>query len=460
MAKMEICTQRILYRIRTSRMIKAIKASRPVQRCREFGAFCNTNRYLLQIALIILYRLCLDFVYIKEISPLYSYAGFTVDLNPLWYLCTLLTVAIFSPFLAALLEKQAPSAAMITFISLLYFIPLTSYCGCRQGNILFFIIGICYWAILLLLEFRLPILYIKRPSYRHASAFFAVLTILSALFVLYISGRYAGFRITLNLTNVYGIRAEAADYNIPGIFSYILSGMPILLSFLLLYWLQRRKYLVVGGLCIVFLLLFSISAQKSTFFLLLLILAGYFFYRKWMLRWAPALLILMVIGSVLIKELFGSLWIMSMFIRRVMYLPVQISEAYMEFFQNQPLNLFRYGIMGKLSFDGIYSSGVPYIIGEYMGSAGTSCNNGLLGDVFANLPTIMGLFILPLILVLCFRLMNAVTYQHEPKVTIALCIYFANSFINCSWSVALLSHGFLIACLMLYFFPKKEIQTS
>lgn len=145
---------------------------------------------------------------------------------------------------------------------------------------------------------------------------------------------------------------------------------------------------------------------------------------------------------------------MSLFFRRVMYVPVQISEHCAMYASLRPLNLFQQGIMGKLSFESIYSANISKVIGAYMGSF-SAANNGLLGDLYLNLPAVPGILLMPLILIVCLRLFDLLAGKVERKYLLPFCVYYAFGFINSSWSTVLLSHGFLIACLLLYLFPKE-----
>ncbi len=440
--------------VRAVRRISA-RFSRPI------AAFATAHAFPLQILLIMAYRLALDYVYINMVCRLYGYDGYYYDLLLPLYGASLLAVLAFSPFMVRLQETKAPSSRVVTFLNYIYFIPLTSYCGCGAAGPDFFLIGLVYWAMLLLFQFRLPVLSLKALPVRHARQSYLALTVLSAAFVMIISGRYTGFRFTLDIINVYDIRRESAAYDIPGLFSYVLSMMGIVLAILLLYWLTRKKRLAVAALVVVYLFLFSISAQKSLFFYLLLLLAGYYLYRPWMLRWLGGLMVPFAAAAVLEEKLIGSAYLMTLFFRRCMYLVVRLSHQYMRFFQDNPLSLFRDSILGKLpGISSVYTAGIPKIIGEFRGHMGEGANNGLLGDMFANFPAFLGVVLMPLILVVCFRLLDAAASHLPEKLTISTCAYFAMSFSNTSWSTALLTHGFLIACLMFYFFPKKEEPLS
>lgn len=412
------------------------------------------NPFPAQVLFTIFYRLALDLIYVTVLSPIYGYIGFTTTILPLRYLTSLLATAAFAPLVVALLNDFSPSSILLSFINYLYFIPLTSYYGCRGTETSFFFVSLLYWGLLMLLQTRIPKLLLKPISSKHATLSMAALTIFAILFVFAISGIYTGFRLTLDFINVYEIRAEAATYEMSVIASYVLGTMPIILAVLLVYWLRSRKMVVAILLIVTYLFLFSIDASKSIFFFLFLIVAAFVFYRDWMLRWLPGLLVL-VSGVPFLERALGGSWILSLFFRRMMYVPVQISEHYALFFSQNPLNLFQDGIMGKLSFDSIYPVDISDVIGAFMGDF-SSANNGLVGDLYANIPVALGLFLMPLILIVCFRVFDLLAERIPRKFLLPFCVFYANGFINSSWSTVLLSHGFLAACLLLYFFPKEE----
>lgn len=443
-------------REKTTQLKGKVQETRAMQTLLKIHGLCKQYWFLTQCLLILLFRASLDLVYTLVIAPVYSYSGFTLSIDPLFYLCSWLTLVVFAPFVVRISDHRTPSSMIVTFFNYLFFIPMTSYCGCHGASITFFLIGLVYWAALLFFQLRLPVLRLRKPSLHISKSFMTVLTVCSCLFVMYISGRYTGFRLTFDIVNVYDVRAEASTYNLPTVFSYLLGMMPITLTLCLLYWLERKKWLVSVAIMVVYLFLFSIGAHKSTFFLLVLVLLCRFLYREWMLSWAPGLLYLFSIAAILENLVIKSYYLTGTFIRRLMYLTIQICENYYNFFSENPLNLFRYGIMGKLGFEELYSIRIPKIIGEFRGHPQEGANSGLLGDLFANFPVFPGVILLPLILVVCFRLLDLTSTSFRTKLTLPLCLYFAISFISTSWSTVLLSNGFLLICLLLYIYPNEE----
>lgn len=420
-------------------------------------AFCQRNWFPLQILLIAAYRLSLDLLYSRVISPRYAYSGFFMNFHPLTYACTLLALLAFSPFIARLQEEGTPSANVVTVLNYLYFIPLTSYCGCCWQDMAFFLAALAYWTVLLLLQFHIPVLVLKPPGGKSAKLVFLLFTVLCVLLVMGVSGRYTGFRFTLSLWNVYDLRNEANTYSLPGMVSYALSMTGNVLAILLIYWLQRRRYLICAVLTVIFLFLFSIAGHKSLLFFLLIVLGCYFLFRPWMRRWLPVLAAPAVLLAVLEHRLARSMFLAGVIFRRTMYVPVKLSADYMAYFRDNPVTFFRNGILRRfLPFPDIYSTNIVYVIGAVNGDPDTAANCGLLGDLFTNLPFLLGLALMPLILVICFRLLDATARSLPEKLVISSCVYFAMSFSNTSWSTVLLSHGFLITCLLLYIFPKEE----
>ena len=422
----------------------------------EIETFFQQNYFLFQLALILLYRLSLDLLYIHVISPVYAYAGFLVNFQAAPYIFTLLTLSIFTPFIIQLQGKNTPSSDIVTILNYIYFIPLTSYCGCYYQGLSFFLIGMVYWAALLIFQFWIPTITLKSLSKNYSRGIYFLFTILCTLLILYVSGRYTGFRLTLDLSSVYDIREEASGYALPGIINYALSIAGSVLAILLLYWLHRHKYVMCITLSILYLFLFSIAGHKSLFFFLLLVLLCYFLFHSWMRRWLPALMVPFSLLAILEYFLTKGFFLAGYLFRRVMYVPVALSKNYMDYFQDNPLCFFRGGVLRHFSFSDIYSDNVSFIIGAATGEPGCNACNGLLGDMFSNLPVLLGLLLLPLILVICFRLLDATALQLPEKLVFSSCIYFAVSFSNTSWSTVLLTHGFLVTCFLLYIFPKEE----
>ena len=423
--------------------------------CR-FQQWTDKRSYLIQLISIFVFRAALDLIYIISISKSYAYVGFSLDIDVLRYLLSWLTLITLSPFVAQLAEDNRPSGNLFTVIVSIYFIPMTSYYGCHGTSLAFFVVAMIYWSLMLLFQRLIPSVVLAPMRSGHVTILAWVLTIGSVLFVLYISGQYTGFRFTLDIINVYEIRAEAAQYDIPTIFAYLLSFMPAVLALLTMRWIERKNMPMVLILVVTYIFLFSISAQKSVFFFLLFSLACGLLYRHFILQWHRVIMSVVGAVSVLFHIVLGNLYPVSLIFRRLMYIPVQISEQIYQMMRNESAVLFRDSFLDKFGFSPVYSVTIPRVVGEYRGNMGENANNGLLGDMLINLPLPLGVFLMPLVLIGSFRILDLCAMHAPEKYCMVLCIYYAVSFSNSSWSTVLLSGGFAVASMLLYVFFNKN----
>lgn len=418
---------------------------------------CGKQFFLVQVIFILLYRLFLDIWYMAVLSPFYDYVGFSFGGLSLTYLLSWLLLVILSPFIAHLLNFSNASSLLVSLLNLLYFIPLTSYYGCSNVDLRLFIIAAVYWALLLTAQLYIPVLQLPPPSHQKGRTIVITLfTLFLCSFSLYLFVRYADGQFLFSITDVYDVRTAAYEYPLPRILSYLYSMTPSMLGCLLLFWLNRKKYFISGIICVSFLFIFSFAGKKSFLFYFFLVIVCYFFFREWMVKWLPGFFTLVPCAAILEKVIVGSNFITSLFLRRMMYIPVRLGTIYYEFFQTNPLNLARAGIMRYLSFKSLYSTTIPLIIGEYENSPNNNENTGLLGDLFANYPTLLGLLLLPPFLILIFRYFDALTSVQKAAFLFPTAFLFAYSFMSGTWSVTLLSNGFLFICPLLYILQTKK----
>ena len=172
---------------------------------------------------------------------------------------------------------------------------------------------------------------------------------------------------------------------------------------------------------------------------------------SWILPGGIGLAILAMIE----KRLFSHVYIVDYFFRRMGYVLAQLSEKYYRYFKNNPTDIFRRTFLGKLGFESPYGLSLPYVIGNNYYSQTIGCNNGMLADVWANLG-IIGILVMPFILIVCFRLLDLATDGLSGRYVIGMAVYVAVLFLNSTWSTVLLTHGFLIICMVYFIFPREK----
>lgn len=431
---------------------------------RAYDLFINWNcnffaKPAVQVLCLVLYKIIVDVIYVLYCGNM---PDFGIRISALNIISGYMAVFIFSFFLRQFCKMGNASAILLTVIYMIYFIPITTYCSLGPGSsgLLFFMI--IFALFLSVLEIVLPIYSIKvsnthKENQRLKICFYA-LFIAVGILIIYISFRYTGFRIITNLSEVYQYRAEAADYNMPGWMAYLQSFSGILIPLLILIAFAWRKFLFVLFGCALLILNFSYAGHKTIIFMGVILILGYFLWRKKMIYlFMPAGCLLGVIG---ILEYYFSqhAYIISYFFRRNGYVFAQLSDCYYRFFSENPVDIFRSTFLGKIGFVSPYENSIPNVIGNNYFTQIINCNNGLLADVWTHLG-IIGIIVIPLILIICFRLFDIATAGASSRVIVGLAAYYAVMFSNTTWSTVLLTHGYLIMCIVLFVF-RNIVQES
>lgn len=414
------------------------------------GNICE--RLSFNYAAVFIYKILLDVIYCKYIAD--SHAFFSIEISVLNIVNGWITLLLIVPFLHKFYKQKTCSAVLMTALNMIYFIPITTYCGYGGGSSSFLLAAIIYWLILSILQIKLPVIGYDKSDDKDSSKIVYLLIILVSVVSIFIWWKYSGFRIHINILDVYSIRDEAAESGLPSILSYMWHMMTIVVPILIVLTLHKRKYILVLWLLFLTLINFSYAGNKSVILFPIILIGGYIFYRKNMISLIFPLGIFLEIMAVVEQKL-GSIFITSYFFRRQGMVLAQLSENYYRFFLENPTDIFRSSIMGKFGFNSIYNNTLAQVIGNNFETQTVNCNNGLLADVWANLG-IIGLIVMPIIIIICFRILDFVSYKIDLRLMIGLVLYYAMMFANTTWSTVLLTHGFIVMCLMLLIFPHKS----
>ena len=405
-----------------------------------------------QVFCFISYKILVDIIYLCYIGRT---SGYGIEISVLNIISSYLCVFLFSYFICIYCKENKASSHLMIILNMIYFIPITTYCSIGVGSSSFLFFAIIFWGFLSFLQVKIPVISLKSNKEILSNRSFYILFILLAFFTVYISVKYTGFRIITNIFDVYEIRAEAAAYDIPRWLSYFQNFSTILIPMLILMAFRQKRYLFVLGSCFLLYLNFSFAGHKSILFMGILLVAGYLFWKNKMIYIiVPGGLIIGFLG-VLEERIFQHYYIISFYFRRQGYVLAELSDKYYRYFKNNPTDLFRGTFLGKLGFDSPYLISSSKIIGNNYSTQIINCNNGLLGDAWQHLG-VCGIIIIPIILIVCFRLFDMASAGLEMRYLIGLGVYYAISFSNSTWSTVLLTHGFLIACMMFALFSRNR----
>ena len=110
--------------------------------------------------------------------------------------------------------------------------------------------------------------------------------------------------------------------------------------------------------------------------------------------------------------------------------------------------------MGRFGFVSPYSEKIPKLIGAqyYLNSY---ANNGLFADAYSNLG-VVGVFIMPILIVLALKILDYCSYDLDIRFCSAVIFISSYTLLSSSFFVVMLTHGFLLSCLIMYLIPRRR----
>ena len=146
----------------------------------------------------------------------------------------------------------------------------------------------------------------------------------------------------------------------------------------------------------------------------------------------------------------------SMFIRRVFFVPAQLSFDYFEFFNKNELVLWSNSILSNVK-NYPYQLSIPKLIGEYNGS-GSSANNGFISSGFSHWGY-YGVIFYSLLFGLILRILDYASYYGLPIwFVLAMTITpLRDALISSDLFTTLLTHGLLVALFLLLLSIEKKV---
>lgn len=408
--------------------------------CMGLGYRSNTQTIMTCYTCIIVYKILLDYLYIVHISPYFSYAMLTCDFNWLdtclsWGIC-ICSLPVVTLFLKNL-KLCSSQAAIILY--LLRFIPFTSMIAFKDFNMYFVINMLIFWGGLFFVLYKLPnikIIYIKLEN---NNILLAILVILCCT-ILYISGYYAHFRINFDLQNVYELRLEAREFDLPLLFQYLWPAASNVLPIMMVYFLLKKKRWIFIFIGFIILLNFSINGSKSTLFKMLLCLSLIFIRPYNVMKWIILGLPIFCFLTIIVDYMTHSVLFSALVARRVLFIPTLLDSLYYQYISDTTPVFFNAEAATEIAF----SLGDMYFQKEEM-----RCNNGLFTDAFLNLGT-LGCVIFPIILGLFFKVCNPILKKVNPAISVFSTLLICTTLGSATFTTSLLTHGLLLLLITCY----------
>lgn len=402
------------------------------------------------VVLVVVYRLMMDFIYREEISPFYDYANMVYDPSYIgviisWFLLILCTFLV----LPCIERKDVliPNFVMILFF--MRFVPITVMFASMQLPTSYMIAQSLFWVLLFLLLRKNRGINIGKIE--RSNVFVYILTVIMVFSVLFVSGRYTGFRLDLNFlrfdfSEVYELRGEAREFSMPTIISYLWAATTNILPVLLVFFLEKEKKLIALLILFVIILNFSIDGTKSTLFKLVLCIGFYFFLKGNPVKVVPYLFVALCGIAVAEFLAFDTIITSSIFVRRVCFVPALLDSYYFDFIYNHSPLFFQHTYQG---------TDLPFVIGSnYFNQPEMRCNNGMFSDAFMNLG-FAGCVMYPLFYTFILRICTSAFKGLDVSLVFYVSFLFVWNLMSSELTIALLTHGLFLLSLTLFIIPRK-----
>ena len=403
---------------------------------------------------IILYKAILDLSYYFVISPVWRYARFDLNFSTLKFIESFFLLSII--FILMPKSKEKLSNIMVWLLILLSYVPmLTLFAFMDQPRVYMYAVT-GFWALVFLL-LKLPVVsFAPLKNSQSKIIRYSIFIGLTGI-VFFLIYKYLGIFFNFDLTKVYDIRREYRAIGIP-FAGYLFNWLAYIVNpiFFALF-LVKRKWIWVGLIIFLQILLFSVTGLKAFPFALPFVLAlMWIVNRKNPLAYMAIGLTGIILLGMFSYWLIDDVWISSLFTRRTLLVPAQLSFLYYDFFSNNDYTFLSQHRIFQFFLDYPYSLSPPNLIGEvYFDSSEMGANNGIYADAYMNFGYI-GFIFWAVLLTTVLKLVDSFSKNKKITVTIAAIAMPSLSLTNSAFLTSLLTHGLLLSLLILYFLPKER----
>ncbi len=425
------------------------------------------NVFLTEAA-VISFIIAFHLSYIHFIEPNFNYQGFIYSPKEQIYVFIAFIFAIL-PSLILPLYLSKPSSFIIWLLYLMVYIPIQliiiyTSSIIYQHNILYFQIILMLSMLFISIVPRLPTLPLPRFFIPSWLFWLGVLGFLALAYVDLF--KTFGFqRPTAHLTDVYRVRLEARETlaNAGRWTGYAMRWLSEAINpFLIAVGLSNRRWLLLTLGVVGQILIYSFDATKSTLGSILLIVAAFYLlsrsFRVRASRFVFALFLVFPLVAVL-DSLLGQPIFTGLLTRRLFAVPGLLTSLYYDYFSNHSYFYWSHTIYAQLlGFTNIYSNYVSpgFLIGDvYFHNPAGNANANLWADGYAN-AGFLGIAIITLLLMLILWIYDSISKKKDLRVALLLIAMPAYAITNTSLLTSLLSHGWLPALLLMWYFPTSN----
>lgn len=403
----------------------------------------------------VIYRFALEWSYIKVISENFAYAGLDLNFSIVKFIeswIIYLALLFFSPKV-----MNKPSDYFFNQLLFLFLTPfLIFYAMSDNDRYSLYLVLMCVSLVLITREgvpYKVPVI----KGSRKIALLVLILGVVAVTFWMIASGGLRYFN--LDLSRVYEFRDLSGELISQGVMAYInIWATKIFGPMLIAYFLWREKYYAVVSIVLLHVLWFGISAHKSVLFypILVIFVWTWFRYSK-ALAFVPAGLAFLVILSTGLFLANGNIIMATLFVRRLLIIPSQVTFIYYDFFSNNNF-LYWSNSVGAIFNRYEYDLNAAKLIGEYMGKD-MNANVSFLATGFMH-AGIVGVVIYGVLVGYLFKIIDSIGRKGLPAwLVVASMIVSINSLLlSADLPTALLTHGIGVAIIFLFFLRSPSYQ--
>lgn len=411
------------------------------------------------MVVLLLYKIFLDLLYVEYVYPNYEYYHFELHYDLGYQIVGYILSITMSLFVPKLFKKARLTDIVITLLIIMYFIPYTTILGYCSLNFSYALFVFLYLVLMLACNNivdlgKKKIRFIDRKI---ADTKLFVCMILGCCFIaILVSGLYAGFRISFDLSEYYEYRAAARENAMPSVINYLYNWSVIGLDIGLAYCLIKKKTVLSILVVLSNLLAFSYNGKKSVLFILIVVIFVSLMYKSKYIKLIPQAFCGLTVLAYVEFLLRGSeAFIAKHFIRRMLFIPPFMGTLYYDFFSKHEFDFLRTSVLRRFGFVSPYASAgkIPRLIGqEYFGNVGImamNANTGLCGDAYSNFG-FWSLLVAPLAVVLVFKIIENYALYVDERIKVIVAVLVAYSYVSGAYFTLLLTNGMIFLCFLLW----------
>lgn len=416
------------------------------------------NKSILSILLLFFFKFVLDYTYINYVHVIYPEFTLIIKTSKViesyaltWFL-GFIVIKWFN-------QLKKPSYIVIYILLLNLFLPLFSFYSLSDSPRAFVYIAIAsYLIVISFVRFgkSINLFYFLESKAILITCIIGISVIVFGNLV--IGGGLS--RLSLDLLKVYEVREQYLS-NKGFMMGYFLPWSAYSINTLLIsYFLYKKKKLAVVLILLFQLFLYATTGFKSYLFSPLLILLIHFALNKRkMTRLLPLLTFgfaIAIVYSYILYKVNGDILTASIFTRRNFFTPAQINFLYYDFFSENPFVMLSDSIF-RLFIENPYGNITPvlYQVSEYYYGRQFGLNVGYIGNAFMHFGYI-GVFLFSILLGLILKVIDSISNNLPISVTVSSIIIPSMAFVNSGFFTVLLTHGFLISCLLIWLLNSQE----